>query len=142
MPNNIDILMRIVDDTGQAIEAESQSLVSKEDDFTKDFAAPKFFDVEDFGLSMQLDDDDDSDDTSSSSSSTTRSGQSSSNSGKKKDKKRGRFMRWLGGQRNLKTDGYPVEMQPFEFTRQLDWGSPQLFQFCSACTPLKQVTLV
>lgn len=129
---NIDILMRIVDDGGQPLEGESQSLVSKEDDFTKEFVSPKFFDVEDFGLSMQLDDDDGSESDSS----------SGSGSGKKKDKKRGRFLRWLGGQRNLRTDGYPVEMQPFEFTRQLDWASPQLFQMCAQCTPLRQITLV
>jgi type VI protein secretion system component Hcp len=142
--NNIDILMMIKDDTGQPIEGESQSLINPDDDFTSGFKAPLYFDLDDFDFDIQLDDDDDSGDSgsssSSSSSSSSRGNQSSSD--KKKNKKRGKFLRWLGGQRNLKTDGYPVEVQPVEFTRNFDWGSPQLFQFCANSTPLKQAVIV
>ena len=137
MPNiNVDILMKLVDDKG-AIEAESQSLVSTKDDFTKDFELTKFFDVEEFDFDVSLDDDDDSD-TSGGTTTTTTSNKDKD----KKKKKGGKFTRWLGGTRNLKTDGYPIEVQPFEFTRQFDWASPTLFQYCANSTSLKSATIV
>jgi type VI protein secretion system component Hcp len=136
---NVDILMKLVDDKG-AIEAESQSVISTKDDFTKDFELTKFFDVEEFDFDIGLDDDDDSDNTNSSSSNSS---SSSSKSDKDKKKKKGsKFTRWLGGTRNLKTDGYPIEVQPFSFTRQYDWASPTLFQYCANSTSLKSATLV
>ncbi len=143
--------MKLEDDKGP-IEAESQSLVSKDDEFTKDFERPMYFDVEEFEFDVGIEDDDDSDSSSSSSSTSSSSSSSSSSrtgsgntSAKKDDKKKkgkSRFARWLGSQRNLKTDPYPVDMQPFEFTRQFDWASPLLFQLCANSTSLKSATLV
>lgn len=139
---NVDILMKLEDDKGP-IEAESQSLLSKDDEFTKDFKRAMFFDVEEFDFDVSIEDNDDADDTSSPSSSSSSSSRGSpSSSSDKKKKNKARFSRWLGGTRNLKTDGYPVEVQPFEFTRQYDWASPTLFQYCANSTPLKSATLV
>lgn len=129
---NVDILMKLEDSKGP-IKAESQSRLSNTDDFTSDFKRGMFFDVEEFDFDVSLNDNDDGGGDGD---------DDKEDKKKKKKKKGGHFARWLGGTRNLKDDGYPVEMQPFQFTRQFDVGSPTLFQLCANSVPLKSAAMV
>lgn len=127
MADNVDILMKIVDDQG-AVIGESQSMLTHGDAFTKGFEPGLFFDIKDYDLDVALRDD-----------------EGGGKKGKSEDEhappRRAAFSQWLGGTGSAPA-GYPVEVQPFQFTKQLDQTSPLLFYFCANSVPLKSATMV
>ena len=130
MADKVDILMKIVDEHGPVI-GESQSVLTRGDDFVKGFETGMFFDISDFDFDVSVRGDDgggESDDDD----------EKPVVPPKKKKKKSGGFGQWLAGPH----DGYPVDMQPFQFTKELDQTSPLLFYFCSNSISLKSVTMV
>jgi len=138
MADKVDILMKIVDEHGPVI-GESQSVLTRGDDFVKGFEPGMFFDISDFDFDVSVrgddgggesDDDDEKPRTGSDGKPVVVP--------KKKKKKSGGFSQWLAGPH----DGYPVDMQPFQFTKELDQTSPLLFYFCSNSISLKSVTMV
>ena len=131
MADKVDILMKIVDEHGPVI-GESQSVLTRGDDFVKGFETGMFFDISDFDFDVSVRGDDgggESDDDDD---------EKPAVPPKKKKKKSGGFGQWLAGPH----DGYPVDMQPFQFTKELDQTSPLLFYFCSNSISLKSVTMV
>ena len=131
MADKVDILMKIVDEHGPVI-GESQSVLTRGDDFVKGFETGMFFDISDFDFDVSVRGDDgggESDDDDD---------EKPAVPPKKKKKKSGGFGQWLAGPH----DGYPVDMQPFQFTKELDQTSPLLFYFSSNSISLKSVTMV
>jgi type VI protein secretion system component Hcp len=137
MPENIDILMKIVDDHGPVI-GESQSTLARGDDFVKGFEPGLFFDIADYDLDVAL-----RGEESSGEADGDGAGQKLGPDGrplkpKKKKGGGGGFGQWLAASR----EGYPVDLQPFQFTKQLDNTSPLLFYFCANSVSLKSATMV
>ena len=128
-----DYLM-MLEKGGNAIPAEGQAEIDTKDAFMKGFVKGRFFHVEDFDFGISVVDND-------SSATDTRSG----NGGKTKTT--GRFSKWIQGltvSTGQGTSGslYPIEMEPFSFTRQIDLASPVLFYNCFQTKPFDSATLV
>jgi type VI secretion system secreted protein Hcp len=135
MPDNTDILMKIVDDGG-AVMGESQSTLARGDDFVKGFEPGLFFDITDYDLDVALrgDDGGGGDDGPE----VVQLGPDGKPVKPKKKKGGGSFGQWLSASR----EGYPVDLQPFQFSKQLDQTSPLLFYFCANSVSLKSATMV
>jgi type VI protein secretion system component Hcp len=125
----IDLLMKFVKG-GDAIDAESLTTVDPTDRFLEDFKPGKFFEIDEFSFSVGLEDDD-------SPGSEKRQGTGSSD--KDAPRRRTRFDNWLSGER---TKAYPVDLEPFSFTRQMDQASPLLFEMCCNSQSFASATLV
>ena len=55
----------------------------------------------------------------------------------------GQFAKWIQNKTvSMEGGGYPIEMSPFQFTRQLDIASPLLFQRCFQTKPYNSAALV
>jgi len=129
---SIDLLMKFVKE-GDAINAECQTTVDLKDDLLHDFKAGKFFEIDEFNFGVGLEDDD----------------AAGEKAGEKYGEKlkaaqgahaspRTRFTNWLRGE----TKKYPVDLEPFTFSRQMDQASPLLFEMCCNSQSFASVTLI
>ncbi len=131
----VDIVM-MLKAGGTAIEAESQSAVDGETGWTDDFTAGKYFEIEDFDFGINVVDSD----------SPETKGTGKEEAGRSKPKS-GRFSKWVQGLTVATGQGaggtlYPVEMEPFSFTRQIDSASPLLFKNCFKTIPFDSGAVV
>jgi type VI protein secretion system component Hcp len=124
----IDLLMKFVKG-GDAIDAECQTDVDPKDKFLEDFKPGKFFEIDEFNFGVGLEDDD------SPSGKHHGGGQGQA----EMRHSRVRFGNWLSGER---TKAYPVDLEPFSFTRQMDRASPLLFEMCCNSQSFTSATLV
>jgi type VI protein secretion system component Hcp len=133
--NVLDILM-MMKQNGTAIDGEGFSQFTSESSWTDDFQSGKFFEIEDFDLGIDLVDKD-----SSSTKPTTGTGQQQAS--QEKDKT-GRFSKWVQGIANVSPNGqmYPIELEPFSFTKQADSASPILFKSCFKTLPFDSAVVV
>ena len=120
---SIDLLMKFVKGS-DAIDAECQTTVDSKDDLLHDFKAGKFFEIDEFNFGVGLEDDDSAGD---------------------KPKPavvahapRTRFTNWLRGEQKA----YPVDLEPFTFSRQMDQASPLLFEMCCNSQSFASATLI
>jgi hypothetical protein len=132
-----DMLMFFKNGT-TAIAGEGQSAVDPTDAFTSDFEDGKFIEIEDFDFGIDVVDSD------SSATSTKDAGKTDTSKTKEKT---GRFSKWIQGIGASTGQGaagalYPVEMEPFSLTKQLDIASPVLFQNCFQTKPFDSAVLV
>lgn len=138
----IDILMKFVKG-GNAIAAGSQADLDPKDKFLSDFEIGKFFEVDDFSFGAGLDD---MDSSSGKNNQTTQQGPYDPNKPGSQEPKKSkvRFTRFMNDPKFKKTtdDGYPVDLDPFEFTRQMDQASPQLFEMCCNSESFASATVV
>lgn len=127
---SIDLLMKFVKGS-DAIDAECQTTVDSKDDFLHDFKTGKFFEIDEFNFGVGLEDDD--------------------SAGEKHVEKlkpalnpnvhappRTRFTNWLRGEQKA----YPVDLEPFTFSRQMDQASPLLFEMCCNSQSFASATLI
>jgi len=119
---------------GNAVPGEGQAEIDTKDPLMKGFAKGRFFHVQDFDFGISVVDSD-------SPATDTRS----NNGGKTKTT--GRFSKWIQGLNVSTGQGtsgslYPIEMEPFSFTRQVDLASPVLFYNCFQTKPFDSATLV
>jgi type VI protein secretion system component Hcp len=128
---SIDLLMKFVKGS-DAIDAECQTTVDSKDDLLHDFKTGKFFEVDEFNFGVGLEDDD--------------------SAGEKPKEKYGeklkpavgahasrtRFTNWLRGEQKE----YPVDLEPFTFSRQMDQASPLLFEMCCNSQSFASATLI
>jgi len=137
-----DMLMMFTSN-GNPINAESATPIDTKDPFMKGFVPGKYFEIDDFDFGINVVDTD----------SGGMSQQSAPAIGDRpgleqyKKPKSGRFSQWIQGITVKLGQGsagglYPVEMEPFSFTRQLDAASPLLFQNCFRTRAFDSVTLV
>jgi type VI protein secretion system component Hcp len=139
---NVDILMMILDGS-TGVPGEGQSLVDKKDAFTSDFVTGNFFEIEDFDLGIDLEDSD-----SSSKAKTPTTNTSTTQTKQTEDQQRGgKFSKWTQGLNVTATQGamanmFPIQMDPFAFTRQIDKASPVLFQRCFLTKPFDSAVVV
>ena len=120
---SIDLLMKFVKGS-EAIDAECQTTVDSKDDLLHDFKTGKFFEIDEFSFGAGLEDDD------SSGEKRNPAGVSHSH--------RTRFSNWLRGE----TKSYPVDLEPFTFSRQMDQASPLLFEMCCDSKSFASATLI
>jgi type VI protein secretion system component Hcp len=135
--SSVDILM-MLKAGGTAIVAESMSTVESETGWTDDFTTGKYFEISDFDFGINVVD---SDSTASS------KDQTKSATGQTPEKKSGRFSRWVQNMAATAGPGasgtiYPVEMEPFSFSRQIDCASPLIFKNCFKTIPFDSAALV
>jgi type VI protein secretion system component Hcp len=127
----IDLLMKFVKG-GDAIKAECQANLDPTDRFLEDFKPGRFFEIDEFNFGVGLEDDD-----------AALSGKHHETRGDdrsdKKSRGRTRFDQWLSGER---TKAYPVDLEPFSFSRQMDQASPLLFEMCCNSQSFTSATLV
>jgi type VI protein secretion system component Hcp len=138
---DFDTLMMLVSG-GQPISAESMATIDSSDtDMMKGFQVGKFFEIEDFDLGIDLND------TDSSATQTTNQPNQHGNQQTDKSKSSARFSKWVQGiavtvGHGTNSQLYPVQMEPFGFTRQMDCASPVLFQNCFQTKPFDQAVVV
>ncbi len=120
---SIDLLMKFVKGS-DAIDAECQTTVDSKDDLLHDFKTGKFFEIDEFNFGVGLEDD------NSASEKRNPAGASHSH--------RTRFSNWLRGE----TKSYPVDLEPFTFSRQMDQASPLLFEMCCDSKSFASATLI
>jgi type VI protein secretion system component Hcp len=125
---SIDLLMKFVKGS-DAIDAESQTTVDSKDGFLSDFKTGKFFEVDEFNFGVGLEDDDTGD---------KRPAGGASGHERMPHASRTRFNSWLRGE----TKAYPVDLEPFSFTRQMDQASPLLFEMCCNSKSFTSATLI
>ena len=128
---SIDLLMKFVKGS-DAIDAECQTTVDSKDDLLHDFKTGKFFEIDEFNFGVGLEDDD----------------LSGEKPGEKLGEKlkpatsahapRTRFTNWLRGEQKA----YPVDLEPFTFSRQMDQASPLLFEMCCNSQSFTSATLI
>ncbi len=140
---NVDILMMIKDGS-TGVPGEGQSLIDSKDPFTKDFVAGNFFEIEDFDLGIDLED---SDSSSKAQAQSPNSSKSHPNQTTEQQQKGGKFAKWTQGLTVSTTQGplsnmFPIQMDPFSFTRQIDKASPVLFQRCFLTKPFDSAVVV
>jgi len=134
---DFDTLMMFVSG-GQPISAESMATIdTKDTDMMTGFQDGKFFEIDDFDLGIDLTD------TDSSVTQTTNPQNQQANS----KKAAGKFSKWVQGINVTVGHGsnsqlFPVEMEPFSFSRQMDCASPVLFQNCFQTKPFDQAVVV
>ena len=138
---DFDTLMMLVTG-GQPISAESMATIDSSDtDMMKGFQVGKFFEIEDFDLGIDLTDTD-----SQATQTTNPQNQQGNQQGTNKNTA-GRFSKWVQGINVTVGHGsnsqmYPVQMEPFGFTRQMDCASPVLFQNCFQTKPFDEAVVV
>jgi type VI protein secretion system component Hcp len=121
---SIDLLMKFVEKgCTDAIDAECQTTVDPKDDLLLGFKTGKFFEVDEFNFGVGLEDDD-----SAEKAKTPPSAHAP----------RTRFTNWLRGE----TKKYPVDLEPFTFSRQMDQASPLLFDRCCNSISFASATLI
>ena len=145
----VDILMMIKGSKG-ALAGEGQSSIDPKDPLTTDFKAGQFFELDDFDFGIDVIDKDDNEPTgaaplrgtSSRDSRDSRDGRDS-----KKEKGGGKFAKWVQGVTPKSPQGangsmYPIEMEPFSFSKQLDRSSVFLFLNCFKVNQLASAAVV
>jgi|HubBroStandDraft_4_1064222.scaffolds.fasta_scaffold43653_2 type VI protein secretion system component Hcp len=139
---DFDTLMMMVSG-GQPISAESTATIDTvaNDILMKDFKPKKFFEIEDFDLGIDLNDTD-----STATQTTNQQNQQGNQRGNNKSSS-ARFSKWVQGLAVTAGHGansqlYPVQMEPFGFTKQMDCSSPVLFQNCFQTKPFDSVVVV
>jgi type VI protein secretion system component Hcp len=130
----VDILMQIFGPKG-AIAGEGQSTIDMSDPLQNDFVAGQFFEVDDFDFGIDVVDTD------------SASAPGDKTKDPKDTKKTGRFSKWIQGTMVTTGQGssgrvYPIEMEPFSFSRKFDLASPTLFQNCFLTKPFVSATVV
>ena len=135
-----DVLMMIVGADGKGVPAECRTLLAggeDSDDLMDDFVRGTFFEVEDWDFGINVEDKDEGE--------TPKPGTTPKVT-------KSKFSRWMsmaldsiGGSGKAAGDaagGYPVELEPFSFTRFVDKASPLLFNACSNKLSYKGAVLV
>jgi type VI protein secretion system component Hcp len=135
----VDILMMMITKEGKAVAGESQSKIDKQDPLQSDFNPGLFFEIDDFDFGIDVVDTD-----SSAASTTTTPGTPPTS---QTPAKTGRFSKWIQGTMVTTGQGassrvYPIEMEPFSFTRKVDIASPTLFTNCFLTKPFKSASVV
>jgi type VI protein secretion system component Hcp len=129
----LDILM-MMKVNGEAIAGEGTSKFDDKDKWLTGFEAGKFFEIEDFDLGIDVRDKD-----STAASHTTTPPPST---GKQQVEKTGQFSTWIQSDASFDKTLYPIEMNPFSLTKQIDLASPVLFKNCFQKTQFDSASLV
>jgi type VI protein secretion system component Hcp len=143
---DFDTLMMLVSG-GQPISAESMATIDPKDtDMMTGFQVGKFFEIEDFDLGIDLNDTD-STSTQTNNQPTQRGNQPGNNNNNNNKSSSARFSKWVQGLAVTAGHGsnsqlYPVQMEPFGFSRQMDCASPVLFQNCFQTKPFDSAVVV
>jgi type VI protein secretion system component Hcp len=133
---NTDILMYIRDGS-DAVAAEGQSEIDTDDDFMAGFKKGQFFEIEDFDFGIQAVD------TDSAAVAVKPPTGGDPHATDQTKARTGQFAKWIQNKTvSMEGGGYPIEMTPFQFTRQLDIASPLLFQRCFQTKPYNSAALV
>jgi type VI protein secretion system component Hcp len=142
--NPVDIIMMLKEvGSSNGIEAESMSAVDAKDvGWTDDFKPGQYFEIEDFTLGIDIEDND------SAATAPTAPTLVTGKDGKPiaTQPKSGKFTKWTQGTAATAGPGlstlYPVQMDAFSFTRQMDFASPKLFKNCFKTIPFDSATIV
>jgi type VI protein secretion system component Hcp len=126
---SIDLLMKFVKGS-DAIDAESQTSVDSSDGFLNDFKTGKFFEIDEFSFGVGLEDDD--------TAGAKRAAGGAPGQDRTSHGSRTRFSNWLSGE----AKAYPVDLEPFSFSRQMDQASPLLFEMCCNSRSFSSATLI
>jgi type VI protein secretion system component Hcp len=139
-----DVLMMVVGSDGKGVPAECQSQIDGKDDLMEDFIKGTFFEIQDFDFGINVEDRDDSDTEKSVNPKDPKNPQTKTTS-----KAKTKFSRWMAmpigasGKTAMDGDsGYPVDLEPFSFSRQMDKASPLFFHACGNKISYKSATLV
>jgi type VI protein secretion system component Hcp len=132
---NTDIVMYIRDGS-DGVAAEGQSEIDTDDDFMAGFKKGQFFEIEDFDFGIQAVDTD-------SAAVAAKPPTGDPHATDQTKARTGQFAKWIQNKTvSMEGGGYPIEMTPFQFTRQLDIASPLLFQRCFQTKPYNSAALV
>jgi type VI protein secretion system component Hcp len=127
-----DVLMKLVTAGGQGVQANAKSLLTKDDKLLFDFWAGKFFEIDDFALGLELND-------------FETTGRANPGAATNAAVPAGKFSSWRDLRKttaDIKALSFPVDMEPFSFTRVIDQASPVLFQNCANSVGFASATVV
>ena len=127
MASKSELLMKLVKSTGEAVKAECQVEIDSSDDLMAGFASDRFFQIEDFSLTVGLDDTE---------SKPVRPEKAAAASAPK-------FAKWRAERTG---DGvstqYQLDVEPVSFSRLMDQGSTELFQACCQSKTFNSCTII
>jgi len=127
-----DVLMKLVTIGGQGVAAGARSALSKDDKLLFDFWAGKFFEIDEFSLGLELED-------------FETTGSANPGAAANAAVPTGKFSSWRDLRKSttdIKAITFPVDMEPFSFTRAIDRASPVLFQSCANSVGFASATVV
>jgi type VI protein secretion system component Hcp len=124
MAGKSEILMRLVQSSGEAISAECRATLNAPDDLMTGFTAGKYFQIEDFSFGVGLAD-------------------SNEQTAAKPGAPQLDFAKWRGepAGRGGSTE-YQLDVEPVSFTRLMDQASTVLFDACCQSQTLQSGTIV
>ena len=123
-----ELLMKLVKSTGEAVRAECQVEIDSRDDLMAGFAADRFFQIEDFSLTVGLDDGE---------------GKEPAKQDHGKEASKPKYSRWLGEDAaGGGSTQYQLEVEPVTFSRLMDQGSTELFQACCQSRTFNSGTII
>ncbi len=144
-----DLLMMFVGPKGP-VEADCLVEVSPGDDLTRDFKQGHYFELQDFDFSVGLEDTDAkalaAKNAQQGKTPPTTHAAKSKKDAKGKDgdeeKTKANFSQWRYPDPTKSGAKYPLDLQPFSFTRSMDRASTTFFQNCCDAKVFKSATLV
>ena len=138
-----DLLMKFVQTSGEAVKAEGSSVLKKDDKLLFDFWPGKFFEIEEFGIGLNVEDSETSTNTlhAAGGQGLAKPAPAAAAQGHKP-----KFATWRLFKKQRRGDApdiaYPVVLEPFSFTRMMDKASPIFFQNCCNSVSFDSATLV
>ena len=127
MPAKSEILMMLVQQSGEAIGAECGASLNPPDDLMKGFTPGKYFQIEDFGFGVGLDESDGTE----------------TKPAKAAGAPTVKYAQWRNEVAGLSgSTRYQLDVEAVSFTRMMDQASSVLFEACCQSTTLKSGAIV
>ena len=139
-----DLLMKFVSG-GQSILAGGTSTLKKDDKLLFDFWAGKFFEIEEFGMGLNLSDFEAAQPARTEPVPTRPGGGSLATAPAIAAPPKAKFSSWRDKKKSSQEVAklaFPVDAEPFSFTRMVDCASPLLFESCAATRSFDSATIV
>ncbi len=134
-----DLLMKFVQANGEAVKAEGTSSLTSANSLVADFLPGKYFEIDSFGLGLNVEDSEIGSNALNPSSSE-RGGAAEATAHKQK------FSAWRDAKKKTRSQiaqiAYPVVLEPFSFSRLMDRASPIFFQNCCNSVSFESASLV
>ena len=150
--DNNDVLMMFNDSNNAPVAADCRVTVEAGDPMAKGFAAGCFFEVQDFGFGVGLQDTDPQQAAAQKPAPGKAAGaQAAANQGKGKGKgkdeddtpkQKATFTAWRYPDPRTKQAPYPLDLQPFQFSRAMDRASTTLFSYCASSRVFRSAALI
>ena len=142
-----DVLMMLVQG-GRAIAAGGTSRLNDSDSMLSDFSAGRFFEIEDFSLGLNLSDFESDQNRLAAPATQVKPPHDAGHNREAAAAaapQKSKFASWRDKRKSRQAVAalaFPVDLDPFSFTRRVDRASPLLFESCASTTTFDSATIV